>query len=1220
MTQAPNSSSITRRLQVVFAASILLLIFSSLASFLSNRQLISSSKWVNHTNEVINTTENLLSGIRSAEAAQRGYLLTNDRQFLDPYTGAHERAVERVSVLRELTNDNPQQQLRMDTLKALVGERFRQMRLVLDRSSSISPEERAQVFANSHEEITVGNNIMTELRGVIDRIRNSERVLLETRLHEQERYTTWTPYIVVLAALIAIAISLLAYFRVKSDLDERVRKQLEEQERFEETNRRIAAIENFTQDVSKGNYSARSGDTADDELGRISRALNGMVASLEQTIADLDEKAWQTSGSASLSEAVRGERLVRAVCSKIVANTAQYLNAAVGTLYVADEQLHLRLQASFAASRVPEYIAPGEGLAGQALQGREPLVTEALPKGYLRVSSSLGETGSLYAMIVPLIAAGRAIGVLELGFFRKPDERQLEYIRTNAEAMGISINAALIYERTQELLEETQAQSEELQAQHNELENINAELEMQAEKLQASEEELRVQQEELQQANLELEERSRMLEERNITISDQNTEVRRQAEELATSARYKSEFLANMSHELRTPLNSILLLSRLLAENNENTLTDEQTEYARVIQSSGHGLLTLIDEILDLSKIEAGKMELEYAAVSLQEVANDMHSLFEPVARERNLELKLDVDNGNRRLETDKQRLEQILKNLLSNALKFTSEGSVSLTMRQDLADDHMISFEVKDTGIGIPEAKQALIFEAFQQADGSTRRRFGGTGLGLSISKELARLLGGSIRVRSVEGQGSTFTLTIPDSETSRNTIESPEQPSAEVLDLPAPAKEILPGFPDAASFTVPMIPESIPDDRADIKPGDRNILIVEDDVYFAKSLLGFTRQRGYKGLVAVRGDEGIELARQYRPTGILLDIQLPIKSGWQVMEELKSDPLTRHIPVHIMSSMHVRKESLLRGAVNFIDKPVAMEQMQEIFSKIEYVLNRDAKKVLIVEENPKHARALAYFLEQFNIASDIKNTVSDSVTALQSDTDCVILDMGIPNGRAYETLEEIKKTPGLEQLPIIVFTGKSLSMAEEQRIRQYADSIVVKTAHSYQRILDEVSLFLHLMEESKKPAQKDGFRKLGALSEVLRDKTVLIVDDDVRNIFSLTKALEAVNMKVVTAIDGKEAIQQLKEHPDVSVVLLDMMMPQMDGYETARRIRQNDGWKRLPVIAVTAKAMTGDREKCIQAGASDYITKPIDIDQLLSLLRVWLYERGMPFKPAVR
>ncbi len=1216
MTQAPNSASITRRLQVVFAASILLLIISSLASFLSNRQLISSSKWVNHTNEIIGTTENLLSGIRSAESAQRGFLLTNDEQFLEPYKGAHERTAQRVDALRQLTLDNPEQQLRLDTLRALVEERFRQMRLVLDKYSTIPTSQRTMLFADSHEEITIGNNIMNELRGVIDHIRDQENTLLQMRLDEQQRYTTWTPIIVILAALIAIAISLLAYYRVKSDLDERIRKQQEEQQRYEETNRRIVAIEGFTQEVSEGNYSARSEDTKEDELGRIAKALNGMVASLEQTIADLDEQAWQTTGSARLAEVVRGERLVRSVASKIVAHVARYLNATVGTLYVADEQLHLRLQGSFAASRVPEYIAPGEGLAGQALQSREPIVTEALPKGYLRVSSSLGETGSLHALLVPLIASDRPIGLLELGFFRKPDQRQLEYIRNNAEAMAISLNTAVIYERTQELLEETQAQSEELQAQHNELENINAELEMQAEKLQASEEELRVQQEELQQANLELEERSRMLEERNITISEQNSEVRRQAEELATSARYKSEFLANMSHELRTPLNSILLLSRLLAENNERTLNDEQIEYARVIQSSGHGLLTLIDEILDLSKIEAGKMELEYTSVSLQEVASDMQSLFEPVAKERGLELQIEIDEGNRRIETDKQRLEQILKNLLSNALKFTSEGSVKLSIRQDPADDHMISFSVKDTGIGIPEAKQALIFEAFQQADGSTRRRFGGTGLGLSISKELARLLGGNIRVRSAEGEGSTFTLTIPDSESAYQSQEAPELPPVPESKLPAPLQEILPGFPDAGSFTVPLIPESIPDDRADTKPGDRNILIVEDDVYFAKSLLAFTRQRGYKGLVAVRGDEGIDLARRYRPTGILLDIQLPVKSGWQVMEELKGDPLTRHIPVHIMSSMQVRKESLLRGAINFIDKPVALEQMQEIFGKIEYVLNRESKKVLIVEENPKHARALAYFLESFNINSDIKNTVKDSVQALQSDMDCVILDMGIPDGRAYETLEEIKKNPGLEQLPIIVFTGKSLSMAEEQRIRQYADSIVVKTAHSYQRILDEVSLFLHLMEETKKPAQKDGFRKLGALSEVLKDKTVLIVDDDVRNIFSLTKALEAVNMKVVTAIDGKEAIAQLKEHPEVAVVLLDMMMPQMDGYETARRIRQNDEWKRLPVIAVTAKAMTGDREKCIQAGASDYITKPIDIDQLLSLLRVWLYERSMPFK----
>jgi CheY-like chemotaxis protein len=662
-----------------------------------------------------------------------------------------------------------------------------------------------------------------------------------------------------------------------------------------------------------------------------------------------------------------------------------------------------------------------------------------------------------------------------------------------------------------------------------------------------------------------------------------------------------------MSHELRTPLNSILLLSRLLSENNTKNLLPDQVEYAQVIQSSGQGLLSLIDEILDLSKIEAGKMDLDYHPVLIEEVTSDLRALFTPVAKERKLELIIEVDPAvPSQIETDKMRLEQVLKNLLSNALKFTAQGSVRLDVRALPENRSFISFAVKDTGIGIPADKQEHIFEAFQQADGSTRRKYGGTGLGLSISRELTKLLGGEMRLISEPDKGSEFTVYIPINKLSaEKTGPAPKTPEAVVE--ASPAESAVPRYRSE------NIPAALPDDRAAVNTEDKTILIIEDDVAFAKALLDFTHQKGYKGLIAVRGDEGIALAQQYKPLGILLDIQLPVKDGWEVMEELKSNPATRHIPVHIMSSHEVKKESLMKGAVDFINKPVAFEQMQEVFKKIEQVISKEHKKVLIVEENPKHAKALAYFLETFNVNAQISDSVKHSVQALQSEeVDCVILDMGIPDKQAYETLETVKKNPGLENLPIIIFTGKSLSKTEELRIRQYADSIVIKTAHSYQRILDEVSLFLHLMEEGKENGRQAKYKRLGALNEVLTNKKILIADDDVRNIFSLTKALELHNIQVFSAVDGKEALQQLSEHPDVDLVLMDIMMPEMDGYEAMQQIRQKPKYRNLPIIAVTAKAMTGDREKCIKAGASDYISKPVDIDQLLSLLRVWLYDKS--------
>jgi CheY-like chemotaxis protein len=550
---------------------------------------------------------------------------------------------------------------------------------------------------------------------------------------------------------------------------------------------------------------------------------------------------------------------------------------------------------------------------------------------------------------------------------------------------------------------------------------------------------------------------------------------------------------------------------------------------------------------------------------------------------------------------------EQIIKNLMSNALKFTASGSVQLSIQPVTDDESLIEFAVKDTGVGIPKEKQEMVFEAFKQADGSTKRKFGGTGLGLSISRELARLLGGEIKLTSEPGKGSTFTVILPKVKPATVPLPQPARiETALVLQEEPKADERI-------KHLSPTIPSDIDDDRDTIVKGDKVILIIEDDTAFAKALLGFTRQRGYKGVITVRGDQGVEMALKYHPLAILLDLQLPVMDGWEVMEALKTNPLTKPIPVHIMSSMEAKKESRLRGAVDFINKPIAMEQMKQMFHKLEDALSRSPKKVLIIEENTKHAKALAYFLESFNVSAAVSSSVTDGVNTLQKqEVDCVILDMGIPDKNAYETLELIKQNPGLENLPIIVFTGKSLSSAEESRIKQYADSIVIKTAHSYQRILDEVALFLHLIEENKEKPNTSRINVNGPLNEVLKDKTVLIADDDVRNIFSLTKSLEKHQMRVISATDGKEALAQLQQHPETSIVLMDMMMPEMDGYESTTKIRQNPRFKNLPVIAVTAKAMMGDREKCIRAGASDYISKPVDIDQLVSLLRVWLYDKN--------
>lgn len=1189
------SSSIIRQLQIVFSVSVILLIISLIASFYSTRKLIDNSRLVNHTNEVLIEAEKIMSRMKDAETGQRGYLVTKQTEFLEPYNGAYAKTMDSYSNLVLLTSDNPIQQKNLEEIKVLFTDKFRQMQKVIDLTQDNN-------FLNDTttrlEEMRKGKILMDDLRLAINRIKTAETKLLDERIGQQQTYITYTPILLLIAALISILITAFAYVKIKRDLDERIRNQKLAEKKYAETSERIAQMEGITREISDGDYSVRSTDEQDDELGRISKALNIMTGSLQTTFTDLENKTWLQSGVVAVSDAMRDEKDITKLAQKLINTLTEYLQTPLGTLYILDRSFEFSLSGSYAALNAPRAIKAGEGLAGQALETKRTIVITELPEDYLRVESSLGNTLPSAVVIVPLIYGGEAIGVIELGFLSAPTELEIEFLEKNAEPIAIGINSALDFIKLQNFLEETQAQSEELQAQHNELENLNTELEAQSQKLQASEEELRVQQEELQQTNEELEERSGLLEEKNI-------EIVKKARELEISTRYKSEFLANMSHELRTPLNSILLLSRLLSENNDENLTDDQVEYARVIQSSGNGLLGLIDEILDLSKIEAGKMSLDFEKINPETVASELHSLFNPLAKEKGVEFIVDTEAGLPAVETDKMRLEQILKNLLSNALKFTSKGSVSLRIGKNKTKENSIFFAVKDTGIGIPKDKQQLIFEAFQQADGSTKRKYGGTGLGLSISRELVKLLGGEISLSSTEKEGSEFILYLP--------LTPGKQQSSvfedEIVIPEAEEKEIL---PEPKKYLSTVIPENVPDDRNDISEQDKTILIVEDDTNFAKSLLDYTRKKGFKGIVAVRGDEGIKLAGTFKPMGILLDIELPVKNGWEVMEELKSDPKTRHIPVHIMSSHYLKTESMMKGAIDFINKPMAFEQMQGIFEKIEYVVNKESKKVLILEDNPKHAKALAYYLETFNINSELKSDLTEGIESLKSKTvDCVILDMGIPDAKAYEVLEEAKKNPGLENLPIIIFTGKSLSLAEELRIKQYADSIIVKTAHSYQRMLDEVSLFLHIVEENKKTGQKSSFKNLGGLTEVLHNKTVLIADDDVRNIFSLSKALENFKMNIVTALDGKEALEKLHENPSIDVVLLDMMMPKMDGYETAARIRENPLFKDLPVIAVTAKAMTGDREKCINAGASDYITKPVDIDQLVSLLRVWLYER---------
>ena len=1189
---------VLRNLQIGFGLSLLLLVITSVASYSSIRNLMDSSQWVDHTDSVLMKIDRVHGLLRDAESMQRGYLLTGDIDFLPATDVMQSQLKQVVDSIEMLTDDNPRQIENIAELRKYVYQPLPLLQKMID-------EKKANNTVNM-EIVLKTRELTTEVRRVLGRMSDEERRLMAERLITVRKYSVYTPALIVVAALLSILITIFFYGRVYRDFQERQVLYNELQSRDADISRRIEIISDIADQISAGKYETRVSDEQKDSLGALSGALNKMAESLEYSFGLLSDKEWLQTGIARLNEVMVGETSLTVLMNNVVQHVAEYTNSGIGAFYLFNPASGILTRGGHYAMTHGEVktLKPGEGLVGQVAKEGKPRIVKDIRADDWVMSLSSGELRPRTIVAFPIFHERKVRGVIELGtMMDEYPARKLEFFNSIAENIGIGLHSIETRLQLQELLEQTQTQAEELQSQHSELESLNMELEIQAEKLQVSEEELKVQQEELMQTNQELEERSRTLEEKNQLVLIRNLEIQKKAEELALTTKYKSEFMANMSHELRTPLNSILLLSRLLAENNSKNLSDEQTEYARVIQNSGQGLLQLIDEILDLSRIESGKLQLEHSIVPVNELLNDMRMLFGPIAKDKGVDLYIVMDEGTpAQLETDKMRLEQILKNLLSNAFKFTQRGSVTLQARSGATRQQVIEFVVRDTGIGIAEDKHQLIFEAFQQADGSTRRKYGGTGLGLSISRELSRLLGGEIVLRSQPDQGAEFIVTIPvfkvegvtGDATYGNVMREVRRESGHLTPV----------------FTLSDAPPEIPDDRNGLQPDDKVLLIVEDDTFFAQGLLDFSRKKGYKGVVAVSGDTALRMARQYRPTGILLDIQLPVKNGWEVMEELKKDPHTRPIPVHIISSFEVKNESLMKGAANFMSKGMAFEHMDSVFEQIETLLSKNARKVMIVEDNMRHAQALAYFLGAHNLRIDIASTIAQSSEILQQEGIHGVILSREAGKEESDTLGMIRQNPAFESIPIIVFTGMNISKAEEARLRQFADSIVVKTAHSYQRVLDEVSLFLHVVGGEQEKEASNVMSRLGALDEVLKNKTVLIADDDVRNIFSLSKALEQHKMKVLTAMDGQEALG-VAEGNEVDLVLMDMMMPEMDGFEAITRIRRNPKLRHLPIIAVTAKAMAGDRERCIQAGASDYISKPVDIDQLLSLLRIWLYEK---------
>lgn len=785
------------------------------------------------------------------------------------------------------------------------------------------------------------------------------------------------------------------------------------------------------------------------------------------------------------------------------------------------------------------------------------------------------------------------------------------------DSIAIATVSSQARHKMKELLEETQRQAEELEVQQEELKQANEELYAKTDLLERSELELKAQQDELQQVNVELEEKANTLEEQKEKLEDAKAEIETKAQEVEISSRYKSEFLANMSHELRTPLNSILILAQLLSENKNKKLEDKEAEFARNIQTSGTDLLNLINEILDLSKIEAGRMELNIGKVPVSETISSVTTMFSEIAKNKSVSFKTNIDKSLEQamITTDKERIEQILRNLLSNAFKFTNEGgTVSLAVSKpppgtsfknksldDIPDK--VAFSVSDTGIGIRSDKLEIIFQAFQQADGSTKRKYGGTGLGLSISRELTNALGGELSLQSEEGIGSTFTLYLPLEFDPGFSISTDKQIEIKEKETPKPEKH-------ARVHVVPSPETNVRDDRNIIHEKDQVILIIEDDEKFARVLLSFVRERGYKGVVASQGNSGISLARHHRPLAILLDMNLPVMDGHEVLKQIKNDPELRHIPVQIISAYDKKKEGLLLGAFDYIRKPVSINDLQHAFERIENFTNKKLKKLLIVEDNEQQNKAIRELIGNGDVTCFSAYLGTEAYRMLEKGSfDCMIVDLGLPDMSGFELMEKIRTNDRLNKIPIVVYTGKDLKKEDNARLNKLADTVVLKTANSQERLLDETILFLHRVESQLPRDKQTIIRKLHKTDEILKNKNILIVDDDIRNIYSLTNALEEEGLLCTTAENGRVALEILKGNPSIDLVLMDIMMPEMDGYETTIEIRKINEFKKLPIIALTAKAMKGDKEQCLKVGMSDYISKPVNVAQLLSLMRVWLY-----------
>lgn len=1122
--------------------------------------LLAVSDWVNHSSRVISRAHQLLQISIDAETGVRGYLITGDEGFLDPYNRATELIDKKFDELASLTSDNLTQSGAVSELNT----RFKQWQ----QQYGIRAIELKKSGKN-YEKILPsieGRRRIDNLRVLFARFIETEETLRNKRTEETSASITLTLTIILGGGIFGGIF--LAFFTKR-------------------------------------------------QLTSLSGAYSKIIQKQVEQNQILEAQEWIQSGKTGLMDNIRGDLSLEELSSKILHYLCQRLDGKVAALYNMEFSTLTRTAAyafSDEALKKTQTIKMGESLVGQVALENKITILKDLPDSYLTVNSSIGSSRPKQLVIMPLTSDNEVKGVLEIGFFNEIPDHVIEYLNSCSESIAISLRSAEYRMTLRNLLEESQRQTEELQTQQEELQANNEELEEQTNALKESQVALETQQSELEQTNRQLSKQSLELELQSDAVNLKNEELKKtqasleqKAIELELASKYKSQFLANMSHELRTPLNSTLILSQLLIEDKRKVLGKEEKEFIQTILSSSNDLLTLINDILDLSKVEAGKIDLEPEEIYLTDFMQAMERLFKPVAQNKNIEFRTEIAaNLPQTIFLDRQRLEQIIKNLVSNALKFTEKGSVTIKIARPLkSGSERVEFSVIDTGIGIANEQQSIIFDAFKQADGTTSRKYGGTGLGLTISKDLARLLGGDITVTSERNKGSIFILTLPEK---HSEDYRPEEASPRFAEINTPvvlSKEL------PAPYVAPPLP--FEDDRNKLSDAIRVLLVIEDDTNFAKILYELSHELKFNCLIAQTAEEGIRAAEEFIPQAIILDMHLPDRSGLTVIDHLKMNAKTRHIPIHIVSAQDQANIALQMGAVGYLKKPVSLVDIRGAISKMEEKLTHSLKRVLVVEDNKVQRESIKELIQAELVEVVMAENGNVALNLLKESVfDCMILDLHLPGMTGYELLEKMTMEESISHPPVIVYTGKDLSRTEEQKLQKYSQSIIIKGAHSPERLFSEVTLFLHQVENQLPKERQKMLQKLRDREQIFDGKKILLVDDDVRNIFALSAALESKGVLIETARNGKEAVEKVKNDPLIDLVLMDIMMPEMDGYEATREIRKDARFKRLPIIAVTAKAMGDDQEKCREAGANDYLAKPVDLTKLLSLLRVWMPNNG--------